>query len=60
MNYAEKLEEWFKTEKAEGRLVDVKFFPGIDQDGSVHKLLKAVYETVTGSRKTENLDTKNL
>jgi hypothetical protein len=60
MNYAEKLEEWFKKERAEGRLVDVKFFPGVDPDGSVHKLLRAVYETVTGIRKSEPLDTTGL
>jgi hypothetical protein len=62
MNYTEKLQEWFSNEKAEGRLVDLKFFPGVGagQDGSVEKFAKAAYETLTGDCATEPLDTTDL
>ena len=60
MNYTEKLQEWFASEKAAGRLVDLKFFPGVGatgQDGSVEKFAQAAYETLTGICATEALDT---
>ncbi len=56
MTYTEKLNAWFQTEKAAGRVADVKFFPGVDLDGSIEKLSKAAYETITGERKTTQLD----
>lgn len=60
MNYAEKLQEWFATEKAASRLVDLKFFPGIGADGSVEKFSKAAYETLTGVCATETIDTSDM
>lgn len=61
MSYTEKLQEWFTQEKAAGRLVDLKFFPGLfDPNGSVEKFARAVYETLTGVRPTKRLDTKDL
>lgn len=59
MTYTEKLEQWFQTERAAGRVVDLKFFP-IDPDESVEGLCKAVYETLTGVRKTEPIDRTTL
>jgi len=56
MSYTEKLNAWFQAEKAAGRVVDVKFFPGVELDGSIDKLSQAVYETVTGVRETKKLD----
>jgi hypothetical protein len=60
MNYSDKLSEWFEAEKAAGRVVDLKFFPGVDAEGSINTLSRAVFETVTGERKTEPLDTTKL
>ena len=57
MNHTEKLNAWFQAEKAAGRVVDVKFFPGVELDGSIDKLSKAVLETVEGDRETTLLDT---
>jgi hypothetical protein len=57
MNHTEKLNAWFQTEKAAGRVVDMKFFPGVDPEGSIDRLSKAVLETVEGKRETELLDT---
>lgn len=57
MNYTEKLNAWFQAEKQAGRVVDVKFFPGVDLDGSIDKLSKAVLETVEGKRETSPVDT---
>ena len=63
MNYTEKLQEWFASEKAAGRLVDLKFVPGVGatgQDGSVEKFAQAAYETLTGICATEALDTTDF
>lgn len=58
MTYKDKLEAWFRAEKASGRLKDLKFF-AIDLDCSMERHAKAVFETLTGKRKTRILDTSN-
>lgn len=60
INYTEELEKWFDRERRAGRVKDVKFFPGADPDGSVDKMTRAVFETVTGVRKTVRLDISKL
>jgi hypothetical protein len=62
MNYTKKLQEWFAKEKAAGRLVDLKFFPGMGtgHDGSVEKFAKAAYETLTGLIEAELFDTRDV
>jgi len=59
MTYLEKLEEWYRTERAAGRVMDIKFAP-VDPDTTVEQHAKAVYETVTGQRETKRLDTSEL
>lgn len=60
MNYSDKLNDWLAAERAAGRVVDLKFFPGVDPEGSIDKLSRAVLETVTGARATSTIDTKKL
>ena len=59
-SYTEQLDEWFQAERAAGRTVDVKFFPGVDQEGSIDKLSRAALETLTGKRDTKPLDLTEL
>jgi hypothetical protein len=54
MSYRDLLQNWLKTEKAAGRVVDLKSDPPIGEL-SEHGC-KAVFETLTGQRKTEPLD----
>jgi hypothetical protein len=56
MTYTEKLNAWFQAEKAAGRVVDVKFFPGVELDGSIEKLSQAAFETVDGTRVIKKID----
>ena len=56
MTYVERLEEWYQTERAAGRVVDIKFAP-VDSETTAEQHAKAVYETVTGQRKTKRIDT---
>lgn len=60
MKYTEELEKWYAQEKSSGRVVDVKFFPGVDPEGSIDKMSRAVLETVQGKRNAKILDTSNL
>lgn len=59
-SYVAKLQAWYDQEKALGRVIDIKFFPGIGEGGSIESTAKAIYETVTGIRHTEPINTKNL
>jgi hypothetical protein len=60
MKYTEELEKWLKKEREENRVVDLKFFPGVDPEGSLDKLSRAALETVTGQRSAKPLDTSKL
>jgi len=61
MTWTRRLEVWFQAEKAAGRVVDVKFFPGLGgPDGSIERHSKAVLETLLGLRETQRLDTSDL
>jgi hypothetical protein len=59
MSYLQKLEDWYATERAAGRVVDIKLFPG-GSTVSVEQQAKAIYETVTGVRATRPVDTRDL
>lgn len=65
--YAQKLEKWYQTECNEGRMVDIKMtcvtneeveselgrkLTDAEKAARVEATCKAVYETVTGKRKT--------
>lgn len=59
--YIEKLERWFAKARANG-LVDMKFFPREPEDGpfDLEATAKAIYETVTGVRKSSVIATDKL
>ncbi len=60
MSYVAKLEDWFQKEKAAGRIRGIKFFPGVDLEGSMEELAKAAYQTLTGEVEVKPLDTSDL
>ncbi len=60
MSYTDKLQTWFDDAKRDDGVVDIKFFPGVDQDGSIDKLTRAVFETVTGVRARTPIDCEKL
>jgi hypothetical protein len=63
MKYTEELEKWLAKERASDRadhIVDLKFFPGVDPEGSLDKLSRAALDTVTGKRNATPLDTSKL
>lgn len=53
------LESWYQQKRASGEVLDIKF-SHVSQETSMSVLAKAVFETVTGQRQTELLDTKQL
>ncbi len=55
--YLDLLEQWFQRERAAGRLIDVKFFPG---DGAKLGHAKAAYEILTGKEEGHPIDTSDL
>lgn len=56
-DYLDLLVQWMKEERAARRLVKIRFFPG---DSANPGWARAVYQLVTGKRKTKRLDTRNL
>lgn len=60
--YAKLLQEWFDREVKEKGLVDVKFFPRQPEDGplDLEATAKAIYETLTGIRKSTPLNLEKL
>jgi hypothetical protein len=68
MTYIAKLDEWYQTERAAGRVVDMKFFPPLPEDvvdaggpeAWCERAAKSVYEIVTGQIKSTPLDRKDL
>lgn len=60
MNFIEKLDNWFADRKAKGLLLDMKFFPSGDPNGSDERLASATYRIVTGEIPLKPLDTSKL
>lgn len=75
MKYSDKLEQWFQQEKAEGRLVDLKLtlptyeekelqlgrkLSSVEKEEMLESSAKAIYETLTGQRKTVDITHKKL
>lgn len=58
-NDIEVLESWYQQKRASGEVLDIKFAP-VSQETSMSTMAKAVFETVTGQRRVELLDTKQL
>lgn len=56
----EEIEEWFAKERSEGRITDLKFFPGISHEGSVDRTIRAVYSIARGECETEPFDIAGL
>ncbi len=57
MTYVEKLQAWYESECAAGRVVDVK----LSVDGSdPEATAKAIYETIMGQRERGSIDTTGL
>ena len=60
MTYCEKLQEWYEKEKKEGRLIDIRFYPGTNRDALIEDAAREVYEVVTGVRESYDLTNEEL
>lgn len=68
-SYQQKLEDWFRTEKLAGRLVDIKFFEvsdelkelyATDSEAAGERFAEAIYKIVTGQTPTTELPRETL
>ena len=60
MTYCEKLQEWYAKEKKEGRLIDIRFYPGENRDALIEDAAREVYEVVTGVRESYDLTNEEI
>lgn len=74
MTYVEKLQNWYDTERAAGRVLDIKFFPryicfpGMEEpikiddgpDPTIEEMAEWVYKIVTGETPTVDVSDENL
>lgn len=59
--WCKKLQDWYDKEKEEGRVLDIKFFPNLENnDIDVEDAAREAYEVVTGQRETVDVTDEKL